>query len=95
MKPVLEATVVACLDRDRVDRVAVARHGEPPRSGACRIGPLRRLQTGLDLAYTMAVETFRESGDPAELPRPHLVEHYVNGEFGQKSGKGWYDYSKK
>ncbi len=51
--------------------------------------------TGIDLAYTMGVENFRESGDPADLPKPSVVEHYVKGEYGQKSGKGWYDYSKK
>jgi 3-hydroxybutyryl-CoA dehydrogenase len=51
--------------------------------------------TGIDLSYTMGIENFRESGDPADLPSPSLVEHYVKGEYGQKTGKGWYDYTKK
>ncbi|MCP4687526.1 MAG: 3-hydroxyacyl-CoA dehydrogenase family protein, partial [Desulfobacterales bacterium] len=28
------------------------------------------------------------------LPMPSLVKHYARGEYGEKSGKGWYDYSK-
>lgn len=24
-----------------------------------------------------------------------LVEHYSKGEFGEKSGKGWYEYGNK
>lgn len=51
--------------------------------------------TGIDLAYTMDMETFRETGDPADLPSPSLVERYVKGHYGQKTGRGWYDYSKK
>jgi len=51
--------------------------------------------TGIDLSYTIAMENFRKTGDPAQLPNPKLVEHYIKGEFGQKTGKGWYDYSGK
>lgn len=49
--------------------------------------------TGLDLAYTVCMEKFKETGDLAELPPPSLVEHVMKGEFGKKTGKGWYDYS--
>jgi 3-hydroxybutyryl-CoA dehydrogenase len=48
--------------------------------------------TGIDLAYTMGMEAFRNSGDRADLPVPSLVKHFVNGEYGQKTGRGWYDY---
>lgn len=41
------------------------------------------------------IEAFRKSGNPADRPSPSMVEHYVKGEYGMKSGKGWYDYSKK
>jgi 3-hydroxybutyryl-CoA dehydrogenase len=51
--------------------------------------------TGIDLQYTMDMETFRETGNPADLPSPSLVERYVKGHYGQKTGKGWYDYSEK
>ncbi|MBC8442081.1 MAG: 3-hydroxyacyl-CoA dehydrogenase family protein [Deltaproteobacteria bacterium] len=60
------------------------------------MGPFTLMDlTGIDLAYTMDMETFKETGDPATLPSPSVVEHYVKGEYGQKSGKGWYDYTKK
>ena len=60
------------------------------------MGPFRLMDlTGIDLAYTMFVENFKKSGDPNDLPKPSLVEHYVKGEFGRKTGKGWYDYSDK
>jgi 3-hydroxybutyryl-CoA dehydrogenase len=48
--------------------------------------------TGIDLSYTMAMEAFKKTGDRSLLPTPSLVEHYLKGEFGQKTGKGWYDY---
>lgn len=50
--------------------------------------------TGIDLAYIIGMERFRETGDPADLPTPSVVEKYVKGEYGQKTGKGWYDYRK-
>ena len=51
--------------------------------------------TGIDLMYTMDMETFRESGEPADLPSPSVVERYVKGHYGQKTGKGWYDYTQQ
>lgn len=60
------------------------------------MGPFRLNDlTGIDLAYTMAMENFKETGDFKDLPSPSVVEHYVKGEYGQKTGKGWYDYSGK
>jgi 3-hydroxybutyryl-CoA dehydrogenase len=43
----------------------------------------------------MGMEAFRETGDVKHLPSPSVVEKYCNGEYGQKTGKGWYDYGKK
>lgn len=71
-----------------IDKAQVYGAGHP--MGAFRLMDL----TGIDLAYTMAMESFRESGDPAMLPRPSVVEKYIKGEWGEKTGKGWYDYSK-
>jgi 3-hydroxybutyryl-CoA dehydrogenase len=51
--------------------------------------------TGLDLAYTRSMEKFRETGHPADLPAPSLVERYLKGWYGEKTGKGWYDYPEK
>ncbi len=33
--------------------------------------------------------------DVADLPVPGVVEKYVQGHYGEKTGKGWYDHSKK
>lgn len=72
-----------------IDKACVYGAGHP--MGPFRLNDL----TGLDLAYTMAMEKFRATGDRAALPIPKLVEHFLKGEYGEKTGKGWYDYTKK
>ena len=69
-----------------IDKACVFGAGHP--MGPFRLNDL----TGLDLSYIMAMEAFRASGDPADLPPPTLVKHYMKGEFGEKTGMGWYDY---
>ena len=72
-----------------IDKACVYGAGHP-------MGPFTLMDlTGIDLTYIMAMETFKETGDTADLPKPGLVERYIKKEFGQKTGKGWYDYSKK
>lgn len=72
-----------------IDNACVYGAGHP-------MGPFRLMDlTGIDLAYTMAVENFKKTGDRSEIPYPSLVEHYLKGEYGQKTGKGWYDYDPK
>lgn len=63
-------------------------HGAGHPMGPFRLNDL----TGIDLTYTMGMEAFRASGDFADLPPPSVVERYSNGDFGEKTGKGWYDY---
>lgn len=72
-----------------IDKAQVYGAGHP--MGAFRLMDL----TGLDLAYIRSMEKFRETGDPADLPPPSLVERYMKGWYGEKTGKGWYDYSEK
>jgi 3-hydroxybutyryl-CoA dehydrogenase len=72
-----------------IDKAQVYGAGHP--MGTFRLMDL----TGIDLTYTMGMEAFRETGDVRHLPSPSVVEKYVKGEYGQKTGKGWYDYSKK
>jgi len=50
---------------------------------------------GIDLTYIMGMEAFRATGDRSLLPSPSVVEKYVKGEYGQKTGKGWYDYTQE
>jgi len=60
------------------------------------MGPFQMLDlAGVDLAYSVYMEQYRESGDPAQRPSPTIVEKYVKGEFGKKVGKGFYTYGPK
>jgi 3-hydroxybutyryl-CoA dehydrogenase len=70
-----------------IDKAQVYGAGHP--MGTFRLMDL----TGIDLNYIMCMEAFRESGDTRDLPGPSVVEKYVRGEYGQKTGKGWYDYT--
>lgn len=60
------------------------------------MGPFRLMDlTGVDLAYYIGMERYRETGDASHKPSPIVVEKFVNKEWGRKTGKGFYDYSKK
>jgi 3-hydroxybutyryl-CoA dehydrogenase len=60
------------------------------------LGPFRLMDlTGIDLAYDIGMERFRETGEPADRPSPTVVEKYARGEWGRKVGKGFYEYPKK
>ena len=57
------------------------------------MGPFELLDlTGIDLAYHVGSEKFKETTDPADKPSPTIVEKFEKGEFGKKVGKGFYDY---
>jgi 3-hydroxybutyryl-CoA dehydrogenase len=69
-----------------IDKACVYGAGHP-------MGPFRLMDlTGIDLEYIIAMESFRRTGDRSDLPSPAVVERYVRGEYGEKTGKGWYDY---
>lgn len=72
-----------------IDKACVYGAGHP--MGPFRLNDL----TGIDLNYIMSLEAFRKSGNFADLPTPSVVMHYMKGEYGEKTGKGWYDYTKK
>ncbi|OGR15381.1 MAG: 3-hydroxyacyl-CoA dehydrogenase [Desulfobacula sp. GWF2_41_7] len=72
-----------------IDKACVYGAGHP-------LGPFALMDlTGIDLYHTMSMEKFRETGEVAELPSPSIVERYTKGHYGQKTGKGWYDYTQK
>ncbi len=81
---ILEMGVATAED---IDKACVYGAGHP--MGPFRLNDL----TGIDLSYIMAMEAFKRTGDRSLLPSPSVVEHYVKGEYGQKTGKGWYDYN--
>jgi 3-hydroxybutyryl-CoA dehydrogenase len=70
-----------------IDKACVFGAGHP-------MGPFQLEDlTGIDLTYTLAMERFKRTGETADLPPPQTVSHFVKGELGRKTGKGWYDYS--
>ncbi|MGB9697890.1 MAG: 3-hydroxyacyl-CoA dehydrogenase family protein [Thermodesulfobacteriota bacterium] len=72
-----------------IDKACVYGAGHP-------MGPFRLMDlTGIDLNYIRSMERFRETGDWADLPAPSVVERYIKGHYGEKAGKGWYDYPLK
>ncbi|MHB0887005.1 MAG: 3-hydroxyacyl-CoA dehydrogenase family protein [Bacillota bacterium] len=57
------------------------------------VGPFRLMDMiGLDLVYDIAMERYGETGDPKEKPSPLVVEKVTKGQYGRKSGQGWYEY---
>jgi 3-hydroxybutyryl-CoA dehydrogenase len=72
-----------------IDKACVYGAGHP--MGPFRLNDL----TGIDLNYIMSMEQFKKTGDFADLPTPSVVERYAKGHYGEKTGKGWYDYTKK
>lgn len=70
-----------------IDKACIYGAGHP-------MGPFRLMDlTGIDLAYTMNMEDFKRTGNRMLLPTPSLVERFKRGDYGEKTGKGWYDYS--
>lgn len=57
------------------------------------LGPFRLMDlTGIDLSYHITMERYQATGRPEDKPSPTIVEKYIRGEWGQKTGKGFYDY---
>jgi 3-hydroxybutyryl-CoA dehydrogenase len=72
-----------------IDKACVYGAGHP-------MGPFRLMDlTGIDLNYIMSLERFKKTGDRSDLPSPSVVERYLKGNYGEKTGKGWYDYTQK
>ncbi len=72
---------------EEIDTAIVNALGHP-------MGPFKLMDlTGIDLAYQICMERYKESLDPKDKPSPLLVEKYVKQEFGKKTNKGWYSYA--
>lgn len=57
------------------------------------MGPFRLMDlTGIDLSYYATMERYQTSRDPKDKPSPIIVEKYAKGEWGRKTGKGFYTY---
>lgn len=57
------------------------------------IGPFALLDlTGIDVHYNVRMQRYMESGDETQKPSRTVTEKYQRGEFGRKTGKGFYTY---
>lgn len=57
------------------------------------MGPFRLMDmTGIDVNYYVRRDRYAESGDENDKPSPLVIEKFNKGEFGRKTGKGWYEY---
>ncbi|BCJ86842.1 3-hydroxyacyl-CoA dehydrogenase family protein [Effusibacillus dendaii] len=60
------------------------------------IGPFALMDlTGIDVNYYVRMQRMQETGNPNDGPKPSVKQKFEKGELGRKTGKGWYDYSKK
>lgn len=60
------------------------------------MGPFRLMDfSGIDLAYLAKQRRYEMTGNPEDKPPKFLEEKYKKGEYGRKTGIGWYDYSLK
>jgi 3-hydroxybutyryl-CoA dehydrogenase len=59
------------------------------------MGPFELMDlVGLDVTYLIRQATYELTGDESEKPHPLLEEKYRAGDFGRKTGKGWYSYER-
>jgi len=57
------------------------------------MGPFRLVDfTGIDINYFNRQRAFEKTGREEDRPPAFLAEKFEKGEFGKKSGKGWYTY---
>ena len=58
------------------------------------MGPFRLLDlAGIDICYMNRRKVYEKTGRPEDKPPAFLEEKFNRGEYGRKTGKGWYDYS--
>lgn len=74
-------------DAEDIDAICRGALGHP-------MGPFELMDlTGIDLTYIECVDRYQQTGVRNDLPWPVVVEKYAKGEWGRKTGKGFYDYN--
>lgn len=69
-----------------IDTAAKSALGHP-------MGPFELMDlVGIDVTYLIREATYELTGDDQDKPHPLITEKYEAGEFGRKTGKGWYSY---
>ena len=57
------------------------------------MGPFELMDlVGIDVVHLIRLAEYEQTGDPASLPAESIKEKYEAGDFGRKTGRGWYDY---
>ena len=57
------------------------------------MGPFEMMDGNLELTYTCLKLLYELTGQERFRPIPELEAHIEAGEFGRRTGKGWYDYT--
>ncbi|MCY1157333.1 MAG: hbd 1 [Citricoccus sp.] len=58
------------------------------------MGPFELMDlVGIDVVYLIRMAEYEQTGDPESLPAPSVKELYEAGQYGRKSGQGWYSYT--
>ncbi len=58
-------------------------------------GPFEMMDGNLELTYNCLLELVELTGDERYQPIPEMTELVENGNFGRRTGRGWYDYTEK
>ncbi|OBA47522.1 3-hydroxyacyl-CoA dehydrogenase [Kocuria sp. ICS0012] len=57
------------------------------------MGPFELMDmVGIDVVYLIRLAEYEQTGDPASLPAESIKAKYEAGDYGRKTGHGWYDY---
>lgn len=58
------------------------------------MGPFELMDlVGIDVVYLIRLAEHEQTGDSNSLPHPAIRGLYEQGNFGRKTGKGWYSYA--
>lgn len=73
-------------DFEDIDLAAKTALGHP-------MGPFELMDlVGIDVVHLIRLAEYEQTGDPASLPAASIKEKYEAGDFGRKTGRGWYEY---
>lgn len=73
-------------DFEDIDLAAKTALGHP-------MGPFELMDlVGIDVVHLIRLAEYEQTGDPAALPARSIREKYEAGDFGRKTGRGWYEY---
>lgn len=82
----LELYEAGIADFQDIDVAAKTALGHP-------MGPFELMDlVGIDVVHLIRLAEYEQTGDPASLSAESIKAKYEAGDFGRKTGRGWYDY---